>query len=145
MLLHVPFEAVSVSPSFAVPLTCGRAVFWGAAAERANATRACHPAGHDHDRERHEPTQADLVLAHGVLLDWVPARITTTFGLSAITSGRKRISICGVVCPLMPRLIYGLPGKNWPYFLPQPSVIESPMKTTRSSLAAGAVTVALAS
>ena len=33
----------------------------------------------------------------------VPARITTTFGLSAITSGRKRISICGVVWPLMPR------------------------------------------
>jgi len=30
------------------------------------------------------------------------------------TSGRNRISIWGVVCPLMPRLMYGLPGKNWP-------------------------------
>ena len=33
----------------------------------------------------------------------VPARITTTFGWSAMTSGRKRMSICGVVWPLMPR------------------------------------------
>ena len=40
----------------------------------------------------------------------VPARITTTAGLSATTSCRKRISICGVVCPLMPRPTYGLPG-----------------------------------
>ena len=34
----------------------------------------------------------------------VPARITTTLGWSAITSCRKRTSICGVVWPLMPRL-----------------------------------------
>src|SRR5947209_4617902 len=41
--LHVPFEAVSVSPSFAVPLICGSAVFWGVAAERANATVPATP------------------------------------------------------------------------------------------------------
>ena len=44
----------------------------------------------------------------------------------------------------MPRLIYGLPGKNGDMTLgllprPQPSVMESPMKTTRSSPAAGAL------
>jgi hypothetical protein len=33
----------------------------------------------------------------------VPPRITTALGLSAMTSGRIRISICGVVWPLMPR------------------------------------------
>ena len=33
----------------------------------------------------------------------VPARITTTSGRSAITSWRKRSTICGVVCPLIPR------------------------------------------
>ena len=38
-------------------------------------------------------------------MSFVPASITTTFGLSSITSRRKRISICGVVCPLMPRLM----------------------------------------
>jgi len=40
VLLHVPLDAVNVSPSLAVPLICGRAVFWGAAAERANAVPA---------------------------------------------------------------------------------------------------------
>ena len=34
----------------------------------------------------------------------VPARITTAAGCSAITSARKRSSICGVVWALMPRL-----------------------------------------
>jgi len=42
-LLHVPFEAVRVEPSFAVPLICGTAVFWGAAAERADATPPATP------------------------------------------------------------------------------------------------------
>jgi hypothetical protein len=68
----------------------------------------------------------------------VPPRITTTFGFRSITSWRKRSTICGVVCPLMPRLKYGLPGKypSGPSIF-QPSVIESPMKTTRFSPAAG--------
>src|SRR5208283_3841567 len=35
----------------------------------------------------------------------VPARMTTTLGSRAITSARKRSSIWGVVCPLMPRLM----------------------------------------
>jgi len=43
VLLHVPFEEVNVSPSFAVPLICGRAVFWGVAEERANATEPATP------------------------------------------------------------------------------------------------------
>ena len=33
----------------------------------------------------------------------VPARMTTALGFSSMTSGRNRISICGVVWPLMPR------------------------------------------
>jgi hypothetical protein len=45
-------------------------------------------------------------------MSFVPPRITTTAGLSATTSWRKRSSICGVVCPLMPRPTYGLPGKS---------------------------------
>ena len=51
----------------------------------------------------------------------------------------KRTSICGVVCPLMPRLYAsGLPEKepSGPSKC-QPSVIESPMKTTGFSPAAG--------
>jgi len=39
----VPFEAVRVESSFAVPLICGTAVFSGAAAERANATVPATP------------------------------------------------------------------------------------------------------
>jgi hypothetical protein len=75
-------------------------------------------------------------------MSFVPARITTTLGLRSTTSGRKRMSICGVVCPLMPRPTYGLPVKNVPKRgWGQASVIESPMKTTRDSLAAGAVSV----
>ena len=45
-------------------------------------------------------------------MSFVPARITTAFGFRSMTSGRKRMSICGVVWPLMPRPTYGLPGKN---------------------------------
>src|SRR5947209_19253730 len=41
--VHVPSDAVSVEPSLAVPLICGTAVFWGAAAERANATEPASP------------------------------------------------------------------------------------------------------
>ena len=52
-------------------------------------------------------------------ISFVPARITTTFGCSAITSGQKRTNICGVVWPLMPRFTYGLPGKNTPVGCPQ--------------------------
>jgi hypothetical protein len=76
----------------------------------------------------------------------VPARMTTTSGSSARTSARNRTSICGVVCPPMPRLMYGLPGKKPPYpSLLQLSVIESPMNTTRLSPRAGAPIAALAS
>src|ERR1035437_5833324 len=68
----------------------------------------------------------------------VPARITTTLGWSAITSCWKRISMCGVACPLTPRLTYGLPlNEPWGPVKCQASVMESPMKTTRSSSAAG--------
>src|SRR5207302_1412941 len=75
-----------------------------------------------------------------------PARITTTFGCSAMTSGRKRTSICGVVCPLIPRSTYCFPGKKPPYCgLTQASVMESPMNTTRNSNLAGAANAALAS
>ena len=56
----------------------------------------------------------------------VPARITTTAGLSATTSCRKRISICGVVCPLMPRPTYGLPGNITGKCAAHASVIELP-------------------
>jgi len=70
----------------------------------------------------------------------VPARITTTRGARAITSGLNRSSICGVVWPLMPRSRYGLPGKKPPKRgCCQESVIESPMKTTRASPGAGAL------
>ena len=37
-------------------------------------------------------------------MSFVPARMTTAFGFRLRTSGRKRMSICGVVWPLMPRL-----------------------------------------
>ena len=59
----------------------------------------------------------------------VPARITTAAGLSAMTSGNIRTSICEVVCPAMPRLTYGCPGND--SAKPPESVIESPMNTTR--------------
>ncbi len=36
-------------------------------------------------------------------MSFVPARITTAFGWSSITSARKRRSICAVVWPPMPR------------------------------------------
>ena len=57
------------------------------------------------------------------------------------------MSICGVVCPLMPRPTYGLPGKNGAEarLVGQASVIESPMNTTRDSPAAGAGSVRFAS
>src|SRR6266571_3777552 len=42
----------------------------------------------------------------------VPASITTAFGSRLITSCRNRTSICEVVCPPIPRLMYGLPGKD---------------------------------
>ena len=45
-------------------------------------------------------------------MSFVPARMTTTFGFSPITSWRNRTSICGDVWPSMPRLKYGFPGKN---------------------------------
>jgi len=54
----------------------------------------------------------------------VPARMTTAFGASAITSARNRTSNCDVVWPLMPRLTYGLPGKA--AASGHRSVIESP-------------------
>ena len=38
--------------------------------------------------------------------------MTTTRGLSAITSCRNRTSICGVVWPVTPRFTYGLPGEE---------------------------------
>src|SRR3982751_6555020 len=75
----------------------------------------------------------------------VPASITTTLGFNATTSGRKRTSICGVVCPLIPRLMYGFPANMVGKYCCQPSVIEFPMKTTRFSPFAGGTTVALAS
>src|SRR5262245_17180175 len=76
----------------------------------------------------------------------VPARMTTTLGLRANTSGLNRISIWGVVWPLIPRFMYGLPGKNWDgSWRPQPSVIESPMNTILSSFLAGAAALELAS
>ena len=49
----MPFEVVSVSPSFAVPLICGTAVFCGAAAERANAAVPATP-------------QATIIAANGM-------------------------------------------------------------------------------
>ena len=36
-------------------------------------------------------------------ISFVPARMTTTRGFSAMTSGLNLMSICGVVCALMPR------------------------------------------
>jgi len=73
-------------------------------------------------------------------ISFVPARMTTAAGWRWTTSCWKRTSICGVVCPLMPRFTYGLPGKNTPVVgvRPQASVMESPKKTTRwASGAAG--------
>ena len=73
----------------------------------------------------------------------VPARITTTFGFSSITSCRNRTSICGVVCPLIPRFTYGLLGNDTSRC--QPSVIESPINTTRFSPGFGAPSVTFSS
>src|SRR5258708_6639008 len=88
------------------------------------------------------------LVVHGPVFparSFVPARIITTTGRSAITSARNRTSICGVVCPLIPRSIYGFPGKNPPKRgSAHISVMESPMKTTRSSSFVGAVKLALA-
>ncbi len=70
----------------------------------------------------------------------VPARMWTTRGRSAITSGRNRSSIWGLVWPLIPRS-RNLPEKKPGSATPQASVIESPMKTA----AGGAFTLALAS
>ena len=69
----------------------------------------------------------------------VPARMTTAFGFRSITSGRNRISICGVVWPLIPRPTYDLffVKKSPKRGCGQASVIESPMNTTRDSPAAG--------
>ena len=75
----------------------------------------------------------------------IPARMTTTFGWRAITSCRKRTSICGVVCPLIPRPTYGLPGNIVGNDLAHASVIELPMNTTRVSPALGAPSAAFAS
>ena len=60
----------------------------------------------------------------------VPAKMRTAAGFSAMTSGYMRTSICAVVCPPMPRFTYGFPGKL--SASRQPSVMESPMNTTRS-------------
>ena len=76
---------------------------------------------------------------------FVPAKITTTFGFSPMTSCRKRTSICGVVWPLIPRPTYGLPGNMAAKYGAHPSVMELPMNTTRSSPGFGAPSFTLAS
>ena len=64
-------------------------------------------------------------------ISFIPARIITTVGFNAMTSALKRISICGVVCPLIPRLTYFLSAKKLGSTVLQNSVIESPKKITR--------------
>ncbi len=59
-------------------------------------------------------------------MSFVPARITTTAGSSAMTSWRKRTSSCGVVWPLMPRPTYGLPGNIVSKYRAHASVMELP-------------------
>ena len=59
--------------------------------------------------------------------------------------GAETDHICGVVWPLMPRSMWGLPSKNAGERLIQASVMESPMKTTRFSPAAGGASFALSS
>src|SRR5207248_8531981 len=56
-------------------------------------------------------------------MSFVPARITATLGARLMTSARNRTSICGVVCPSMPRFRYPLPGNQ--RSRSQCSVIES--------------------
>jgi hypothetical protein len=75
-------------------------------------------------------------------MSFVPARITTTFGASAMTSWRNRTSIWAVVWPPMPRFTYGLPGNA--LASAQMSVIESPKNTTRVSPGAFLARAALA-
>ena len=63
----------------------------------------------------------DLILAAIILIvtgpvlpaiSFVPAKITTAFGCRSITSALNLTSICAVVWPLIPRLIYDFPEKN---------------------------------
>ena len=50
-----------------------------------------------------------------------------------------------MVCPLIPRPTYGLPGKSASKYCAHPSVIEFPMNTTRRSPGAGGPSFAFAS
>ena len=59
----------------------------------------------------------------------VPASTIIAAGFKSITSGNSLTNICGVVWPLMPRFTYALAGNDSASF--HPSVMESPMKTTR--------------
>ena len=58
----------------------------------------------------------------------VPASICTSLGFNAITSDAIRKTICGVVCPLIPRQIQPSRKKEGSILL-QFSVMESPRKT----------------
>ena len=66
----------------------------------------------------------------------VPAMMWTTAGCRSSTSARKRASICALVWPLMPRSSTS-PAKNAGSRGFQPSVIESPMSTTRAAEGGG--------